>query len=51
MMDSASFREMIGVLGNFELSERMFSAIDEDNDGFITLEQYLVYNDKLNNGT
>ncbi len=51
MMDLASFKEMIGILGNFELSERMFGVIDEDKDQLISLEQYLVYNDKLNNGT
>ena len=50
MMDLQSFKEMLGILGNFEISERMFSVIDEDHDGLITLEEYLVYNDKLNYG-
>lgn len=50
-MDLEAFKDMIGILGNFELSERMFSVIDTKSEGLISLEQYLVYNDKLNNGT
>lgn len=50
-MDLNSFKDMLGILGNFYLSERMFAAIDTDHDGYISLENYLVYNDVLSNGT
>jgi EF hand len=29
----------------------MFAAIDDDQDGLISLEEYLVYNDKIAHGT
>lgn len=51
MMDLKSFKEMLGILGNFNVSDRMFGAIDLDHDGLISLEDYLVYNDVLNHGT
>jgi hypothetical protein len=35
-MNLESFKDMMGILGNFYLSERMFAAIDRNNDGFIT---------------
>lgn len=50
-MDLNHFKEMLGILGNFYISERIFAAIDLDRDGYITLEDYLVYNDILNYGT
>jgi hypothetical protein len=50
-MDLQAFKETLGILGNFQISDRMFSAIDEDKDGFISLEDYLVYNDILSYGT
>eukprot|EP00347_Sterkiella_histriomuscorum_P008734 403343955 len=51
MMDFDSFREILGILGNFSISERMFYAIDDDRDGLITLEDYLIYNDIIAYGT
>ena len=41
----------MGMLGNFYVSDRMFTAIDRDSDGLISLEDYLVYNDILSYGT
>jgi hypothetical protein len=51
MMDLESFKDMLGILGNFFVSDRMFFAIDKDKDGLISLEDYLVYNDILSHGT
>ena len=51
MMDTDSFKEILGILGNFNISDRMFAAIDDDKDGLISLEEYLVYNDILSYGT
>lgn len=50
-MDLNSFKSMVGILGNFYISERMFGAIDSNGDGCITLEDYLIYNDILMYGT
>lgn len=50
-MDLQSFKEILGIIGNFQISDRMFAAIDDDRDGYITLEDYLVYNDILSHGT
>ena len=51
MMDITSFKQMMGMLGNFYVSDRMFTAIDRDNDGLISIEDYLVYNDILSYGS
>lgn len=51
MMDSSAFKEILGLLGNFQISDRMFAAIDDDQDGLISLEDYLVYNDTIAHGT
>ena len=45
------YRQMMGVLGETYLTERMFSAMDQDNDHAISLEEYLSYNDVISNGT
>jgi Ca2+-binding EF-hand superfamily protein len=50
-MNMEQFKEMMGILGHFYLSERMFAAIDRNNDGFITQEDYLTYIDILTYGT
>ena len=50
-MDLASFKDMLGILGNFYLSERMFAAIDRDKDGYISQEEYINYIDVLTYGT
>ncbi|CDW73973.1 phosphatidylinositol-4-phosphate 5-kinase family protein [Stylonychia lemnae] len=50
MMDLQAFREILGILGNFKISERMFQAIDDDRDGLISLEDYLIYNDIVSHG-
>lgn len=49
-MNLQNFKDMIGILGNFSISDRMFKAIDTDKDGLISLEDYLVYNDILTYG-
>ena len=36
VMDLDSFKDMMGILGNFYLSERMFAAIDINNKKYIT---------------
>jgi len=41
----------LGFLGRFFISERMFAAIDRQNKGYISLEDYLVYNDILSYGS
>jgi hypothetical protein len=38
VMNLRNFKDMIGILGSFDLSERMYSVIDRDHDGFIVLE-------------
>jgi len=38
-------------LGNFQISDRLFAAIDNDQDNLISLEDYLVYSDILTYGT
>jgi len=50
-MNLNGFKEMIGLIGNFELSERIFAVIDRNQDQVITLEEFLVYNDILTNGS
>jgi len=49
-MDLQAFREILGILGNFKISERMFQAIDDNRDGLISLEDYLIYNDIVSHG-
>ena len=51
VMDLKSFKDMLGMLGNFFISDRMFSAIDINHDGMISLEEFLVYNDIISHGT
>jgi len=51
LMDLSSFKETMGIIGNFQISDRMFAAMDDDKDGFISLEEYLVYYDILSYGT
>ena len=50
-MDKESFKDMLGILGNFQISDRMFAAVDNNYDGLISLEDYLVYNDILQYGS
>lgn len=50
-MDLNSFKDMLGILGNFAISERMFKAIDLNKDNYISLEDYLIYNDILMAGS
>jgi Ca2+-binding EF-hand superfamily protein len=42
---------MLGVLGNYMMSDRIFSAIDRDGKGKISLEDYLVYNEVVSHGS
>ena len=42
---------MLGILGNYPISDRIFQAIDHSLDGLISLEEYLVYNDTLSYGS
>ena len=51
MMDKQSFKSMLGILGNYLISDRIFQGIDTDMDGYISLEEYLVYNDIISYGT
>ena len=46
-----SFKLMLGVLGNYMMSDRIFSAIDRDGKGKISLEDYLVYNEVVSHGS
>jgi Ca2+-binding EF-hand superfamily protein len=50
-MNKESFKEMLGILGNYFISDRMFLAINTERDGLISLEDYLVYNDIITHGT
>lgn len=50
-MDKNSFKSMLGILGSYLITDRIFSAIDSDNDGLVSLEDYLVYNDVISYGT
>lgn len=50
-MGLEQYRSMMGVLGSTYLTERMFSAMDKDNGGFIDLNEYLAYNDVIAHGT
>lgn len=47
MMDKLAFKQMLGILGSYQISDRIFQGIDSDMDGLISLEEYLVYNDVL----
>ena len=42
---------MLGVIGSYQISERIFAAIDRENKGYISLEDYLVYNEILSHGS
>lgn len=50
-MDKNSFKSMLGILGSYLITDRIFQAIDADNDGLVSLEDYLVYNDVISYGT
>lgn len=50
-MDKTSFKVMLGILGNYPISDRIFQAIDHSLDGLISIEEYLVYNDTLSYGS
>ena len=50
-MNLASFKMMLGILGNYLISDRIFAAIDRDSKGLISLEDYLVYNETLSHGS
>jgi len=50
-MSLMSFKLMLGVLGNYMMSDRIFSAIDRDGKGKISLEDYLVYNEVVSHGS
>lgn len=45
------FRQMLGVLGKYTLSTRIFRAIDRKGNGKVFLEDYLIYNDIVSHGT
>ena len=49
-MNLESFKDMMGILGGYYLSERMFAAIDHNGDGYISLEEYINYFDILTHG-
>lgn len=51
MIDLLSFKLMLGILGNYMMSDRIFSAIDRDAKGLISLSDYLVYNETLSHGS
>jgi Ca2+-binding EF-hand superfamily protein len=42
---------MLGVIGNFAMSTRIFRAIDRKGKGKIYLEDYLIYNAIVSYGT
>lgn len=42
---------MLGILGSYQISDRIFLAIDSRRKGLVSLEEYLVYNDILSHGT
>lgn len=42
---------MLGILGSYLITDRIFQAIDSDSDGLVSLEDYLVYNDVISYGT
>lgn len=42
---------MIGVFGNTFLTERIFQAMDKENDKVINLDENLTYNGVIVNGT
>lgn len=52
-MNNENFRESLGLLGlepaSF-LSDRIFTAVDEDNDGLLNFEEFLKYLNTLING-
>ncbi len=50
-MDRDAFKSMLGILGNYMISDRIFDAIDIEHDGMLSLSEYLVYNDILSYGT
>lgn len=51
LMELQSFKEILGIIGNFQIADRMFAAIDDNRDGLISLEDFLIYNDILAYGT
>lgn len=42
---------MLGILGNYKISDRMFQAIDQEQPGLVSMEEYLVYSDIISYGT
>jgi hypothetical protein len=47
----SQFRQMLGILGKFSMSIRIFKAIDSKGKGKIYLQDYLIYNDIVSYGT
>jgi len=47
----SQFRQMLGILGKFSMSIRIFKAIDSKGQGKIFLKDYLIYNDIVSYGT
>ncbi|CAI2385000.1 unnamed protein product [Moneuplotes crassus] len=45
------YRRMMGILGNTYFTERMFSAMDQNKNNKIDLEEYITYNNVILNGT
>lgn len=50
-MTKDQFKNMMGVIGETYFAKRMFSVIDEDDSGTISIGEYLTYNDILMHGT
>lgn len=50
-MNEAGFRNMLGFLGKSFIGERMYHVTKPQNDKLISLEDYLVYQDKVMHGT
>jgi hypothetical protein len=50
-MNEERFKTMMGVLGRTYMTERIFFAMDKDDDHNIDIGEYLDYFDVMINGT
>ncbi len=50
-MSQEKFKKMLGILGNYRISDRIYMAIDRERKGHIIMEDYLVYNEVLSHGS